>query len=233
MKLVGPATFLKLSREALKGWDADNCMSMGAALAFYSMLSMAPLLVMVITIVGIFLGRDGAQALLFSQLSGLLGETGAEGIKAVLNAANSDKAGALQTAISAVVLLIGATTVFGELQDDLNRIWKCESPEVSGLWGHVRKRLLSFGLVLVIGFLLLVSLVISAAVSYMARACGGMSLAGNRSPKNSPFRDPADSAITCPVQSSANRYTRTLSKPVNSCTVRAVCAIRPTTSVEP
>ena len=164
----------RLFKEAAKGWKADNCLSMGAALAFYSLLSMAPLMVLVITVAGLVIGRDEAQALLFTQLSGLLGETGAEGVRTVLDAASSEKEGLIQSVISFFVLLVGATTVFGELQDDLNRIWKAKTPKAAGIWGQVKKRLLSFGLIVVIGFLLLVSLAVSAAVSYL----GSVWLAG-------------------------------------------------------
>ena len=164
----------RLFKEAAKGWKADNCLSMGAALAFYSLLSMAPLMVLVITVAGLVIGRDEAQALLFTQLSGLLGETGAEGVRTVLDAASSEKEGLIQSVISFFVLLVGATTVFGELQDDLNRIWKAKAPKAAGIWGQVKKRLLSFGLIVVIGFLLLVSLAVSAAVSYL----GSVWLAG-------------------------------------------------------
>jgi membrane protein len=164
----------RLFKEAAKGWKADNCLSMGAALAFYSLLSMAPLMVLVITVAGLVIGREEAQALLFTQLSGLLGETGAQGVRTVLDAAASEKKGLIQSAVSFVVLLIGATTVFGELHDDLNRIWKATSPKAAGIWGQVRKRLLSFGLIVVIGFLLLVSLAVSATVSYL----GSVWLAG-------------------------------------------------------
>ena len=173
MKL-GPRAMPGLLKSAASGWKADNCLSMGAALAFYSLISMAPLLVLVITVAGLAIGRDEAQALLFTQLSGLLGDTGAEGVKVVLDAAAGKKDGVLQTLISGIVLLIGATTIFGELQDDLDRIWKAETPKAKGLWGQVRKRVLSFGLIVVIGFLLLVSLVVSATVSYMgSRWFGG------------------------------------------------------------
>jgi membrane protein len=162
-----PKALLGLVKSAARGWKADKCLSMGAALAFYSLLSMAPLLVLVITVAGLVIGRDEAQTLLFTQLSGLLGDTGAEGVRTVLDAASSREGGLMQTLVSGFVLLLGATTVFGELQDDLDRIWKAETPRAKGLWGQVRKRLLSFGLIVVIGFLLLVSLVVSAAVSYM------------------------------------------------------------------
>lgn len=156
-----------LLKGSLKGWKADNCLSMGAALAFYSLLSMAPLLVLVISVAGLVIGRDEAQALLMTQLSGLLGDTGAAGVRSVLDAASSDKEGLFQTSASFILLLVGATTVFGELQDNLNRIWKSEGAAKSGVMGEIRKRLLSFGLILVIGLLLLTSLVVSAAISYV------------------------------------------------------------------
>jgi membrane protein len=153
---------------ALEGWKADNCLSMGAALAFYSLLSMAPLLVLVITVAGLVIGRDQAHELLLAQMSGLLGDTGAQGIRTVLESASQDKKGVIQTVVSFALLIIGATTVFGELQDDLNRIWKCASEKASGIMGQLRKRLLSFGLIVAIGFLLLTSLVVSAAYSLPA-----------------------------------------------------------------
>ncbi|MGE5095919.1 MAG: YihY/virulence factor BrkB family protein [Betaproteobacteria bacterium] len=168
-----PRTLWRLLKSSFTGFSQDNASSMGAALAFYSLLSMAPLIVLVITIAGLFIGRDEAQQLLFTQLAGLLGETGAQGVNVLLQSASSDKEGALQTAISAVVLALGATTVFTELQSDLNRIWKCEAPKSSGLWGLIRTRLLSFGLIAALGFLLLVSLVISAAIAYMGSAWFG------------------------------------------------------------
>ena len=167
MNALAPRNLLGLLKASLKGWKEDNCLSMGAALAFYSLLSLAPLVVLIITVAGLAIGRDEAQLLLLTQASGLLGDTGAEGIKVVLENASSQEEGILQTVISAFMLLIGATTVFGELQDDLNRIWKCEAPKASGIWGQVRKRLLSFGLIVSIGFLLLLSLAVSAAVAYV------------------------------------------------------------------
>ena len=170
--LRGAPRLLKL---ALKGWKADNCLSMGAALAFYSLLSMAPLLVLVITLAGLFIGKDQAHELLLTQMSGLLGEAGGQGVRTVLESASQDQKGIVQTVVSFVLLVIGATTVFGELQDDLNRIWKAKPDTTGGILGQIRKRLLSFGLIVVIGFLLLTSLVVSAAISYM----GGSWFGGN------------------------------------------------------
>lgn len=167
MSFIGPASFWRVTRTALKGWSEDNCSSMGAALAFYSLLSMAPLMMLVITIAGLAIGRDEAQALLMTQLSGLLGDTGAEGVKTMLEASDSQKEGVMAMVTSAFVLLVGATTVFAELQDDLNHIWKCEPAKSNGIWGFIRKRLLSFGLIVVLGLLLLTSLVLSAFVAYL------------------------------------------------------------------
>jgi membrane protein len=178
MKALAPRALLGLAKEAFAGWKEDNCLSMGAALAFYSLLSMAPLLVLVITIAGLVIGHDEAQSLLMAQLSGLLGDAGAEGVKVVLDAASKDKDGILQTVVSFLALLVGATTVFGELQDDLNRIWKCDTSRVAGIWAQVRKRLLSFGLIAAVGLLLLTSLAVSAAISYVGSFLGGGAIVG-------------------------------------------------------
>lgn len=178
--LLNPRSLWGVVRKSVAGFSADNASSMGAALAFYSLLSMAPLIVLVITIAGLFIGHDEAQQLLFTQLSGLLGDTGAQGVSEVLKSTNTDRDGMLQTVISFVVLVAGATTVFAELQSDLNRIWKCDSPKASGVWGWIRTRLLSFGLIAALGFLLLVSLVMSAAIAYMGSAWfGGSEAAGH------------------------------------------------------
>ena len=167
MKLLRPRQLLRLAKDAARGWKEDNCLSMGAALAFYSLLSLAPLLVLVVTIAGLVIGQDQARELLLSQLSGLLGEGSAEGLGAVMANASDRGQGLFQTVVSGAVLLLGATTVFAELQDNLNRIWRCRAPKASGIFAQVRKRLLSFGLIVAIGFLLLVSLAVSAAVTYV------------------------------------------------------------------
>ena len=169
MKLAAfkPKVLFGLFKTSFQGFSNDNASSMGAALAFYSLLSMAPLLVLVITVAGLFIGRDHAQEVLMTQLSGLLGDTGAEGVSVLLKSASTQKDGMIQTAISFVVLMLGATTVFAELQSDLNRIWKADAPKAAGIWGLVRTRLLSFGLIAALGFLLLTSLAVSAAIAYM------------------------------------------------------------------
>ena len=117
--ILGPRKVFGVLKQAASGWVDDNGISMGAAVAFYSLLSMAPLLIMVITLVGLVIGRDEAQQLLLTQLSGLLGEAGAEGVKGLLAATSTHREGVIATLTSAIALLVGATTVFGELQDDL------------------------------------------------------------------------------------------------------------------
>jgi membrane protein len=170
MKIWRPKAIGQLAIRAVKGWIADKATSMGAALAFYSLLSLAPLLVVVIAITGLFLGREQAELLLFTQVSQLVGDTGAEGIRTILQSVDTEREGILATLIGGVTLLMGATTVFAELKTDLDRIWKHPAGKSSGLWGFIRTRLLSFGMVMAIAFLLLVSLVVSAAVAAAGKA---------------------------------------------------------------
>jgi len=157
--------FAALWREALRGWLADEASSMGAALAFYTLFSMAPLLLLVISIAGLAIGADTARALIFDQLTTLLGERGASAVQTVLAAADNPAQGFIAAAASIATLILGATSVFAELRRDLDRIWKFRRPEVRGVWRILWGRLWSFGLVLTIGFLLMVSLVLSALVT--------------------------------------------------------------------
>jgi membrane protein len=173
MNMLSPRNVWDLAKRAFTAWSEDGANSMGAALAFYTLLSMAPLLVLVITVAGLIIGRDEAQQLLMSQLSGLLGDTGAQGVQTVLEAADNQESGLKATIVSFFTLLLGATTVFAELKTDLDRIWKVKAPKSSGVWNFIRTRLLSFGLVVSIGFLLLVSLVVSAFLSYVGTSLLG------------------------------------------------------------
>lgn len=148
---------------------------MGAALAFYTLFTLAPLLVLVIMLAGLFVGRDEAQALLMTQLTQLLGEQGAAGVKSVLDAARSESRGVTASIVSGLTMLLGATTVFAELRHDLDRIWQTKPKKSATVWKFLRSRLLSFGMVATIGFLLLVSLVVSAVLAYLGDAWfGGM-----------------------------------------------------------
>jgi len=163
-----------LVKDSLEAWTEDYAPSMGAALAYYTLFSIAPLLIIVIAVVGFFFGQDAAQGQIFAQLRGLIGPEGAASIQGLVRSASRPKAGAIASAISVVTLLVGATTVFSELQTDLNRIWKVPpTRKKSGLWKLLRERLLTFGMVLGVGFLLLVSLVISAGLSAVGSLWAG------------------------------------------------------------
>ena len=159
------ARFAGLLREACRNWVADEAASMGAALAFYTLFSMAPLLLLVISIAGIAIGADTARGLISEQLTTLLGQQGADAVERVLVAADDRGKGIFAAIVSAATLVIGATTVFAELRRDLDRIWKTKKPEVRGVLRIIWARLWSFGLVLTIGFLLMVSLALSAVVT--------------------------------------------------------------------
>lgn len=170
-----------LVKKAGASWVEDYAPSMGAALSYYSVFSLAPLLVIVIAIAGLVFGEEAARGEVFAQLSGLLGADAAGTVEELLNAAAKPSQGIPSAVIGVVVLLIGATTVFGELQDALDRIWRAPVREGStGLWGLLRARVLSFGMILGIAFLLMVSLVMSAAVAalgkWWAPAFGGWEL---------------------------------------------------------
>ncbi|HEX6707014.1 MAG TPA: YihY/virulence factor BrkB family protein [Albitalea sp.] len=158
--------FWTLVKDTVSAWTQDRVPSMGAALAYYTVFSIAPLLLIVIAVAGLVFGAEAAQGAIVAQLQGLLGESAAQTIEDLLRSVSEPKESLIATAIGVVLLLLGATTVLAELQDDLDRIWKApERARPSGVWGWIRARLLSFGLILGLGFLLLVSLVASAGIA--------------------------------------------------------------------
>lgn len=159
---------------AVTEWMAHRASSKGAALAFYTLFSLAPVLVLVIAIAGFFYGAEAAQGQLMSQLRGLVGPQGAETIQTILAGARNKESGKLATIIASVLLLVGATTVFAELKDSLDEIWGVPPPKDASWWDTVRTRLLSFGLILVLGFLLMVSLVVSAALAVLEHYFSGL-----------------------------------------------------------
>lgn len=138
---------------------------MGAALAFYALFSMAPLLLLVISIAALVVDPNAARGVVFDELSELLGERGAVAVQALLEAADRRGQGLASAITSIAMLIVGATSVFTELRRDLDRIWRHEAPPASGWRKLLGPRLSAFGLVLAIGFLLVVSLALSAAVS--------------------------------------------------------------------
>lgn len=156
-----------LMRCTVTEWFADRAASKGAALAFYTLFSIAPVLVVVIAVAGFFYGHEAAQGQLLSELNGLVGAQGAEAIQLVLAGARDKKSGIWATVVATALLLFGATSAFAELKDSLDEIWNVPPPKDASWWNVLRTRLLSFGLILVLGFLLMVSLVVSAALAVL------------------------------------------------------------------
>jgi len=154
-----------LIKQTFAGWMEDGALDLGAALAYYALFSLAPLLLIVIAVAGLVWRREAVQGQLVGQLQGLVGEQGGQAIQTMISNAGKHGSGVLATIVGVVTILFGATGVFVELQTSLNRIWNVEPKPGGGVWGFVKTRLLSFGMILGIGFLLLISLVVTTAVS--------------------------------------------------------------------
>ncbi|MBJ7309271.1 YihY/virulence factor BrkB family protein [Rugamonas sp. CCM 8940] len=171
---VARATLDRVARAALRDWLAHHASSKGAALAFYTLFSLAPMLLLVLGVAGFFYGDQAARGELFLQLRGLLGQQGAQAIQLVLAGAQDHQQGRLATLLAGALLLLGATSVFAELKDSLDLIWQVPPPRRGGLWDLLRTRLLSFGIVLVLAFLLMVSLVVSALLTLLEHYWNGI-----------------------------------------------------------
>lgn len=155
-----------LIRKSVQAWLDDRASSMGAAISYYTVFSIAPLLLIVMAVAGLIWGREAIQGEVARQLTGLLGQEAARGIEALIRSADQPTEGAVATGLSLAALVVGATTVFAELQSALDRIWQVPGhPTPSGWWTLLRTRLLSLGFILGLGFLMAVSLVLSAAIS--------------------------------------------------------------------
>ena len=163
-----------LLRQTFQDWIRHRCISKGAALAFYALLSFAPLLVLVIALAGAVFGPEAAAGEIVRQLDGLIGREGAKAVQAMIKGAHNEDTGAFASLVAGIVLLIGSTTAFAELKDSLDEIWSDHIEPASGLFGVLQGRLLSFGLVVVLGFLLLVSLAVNAGLAAFARYWGNL-----------------------------------------------------------
>jgi membrane protein len=158
-----PVDIGRVIRQSLISWFNDDAPSMGAAIAFYTLFAIAPILLIVIWAAGKFIGPDIVQEHILGQMRVLLGDTGADAVRDLLLSAKYSGRSGLSTALGIAAVVVGATSVFAELQNALHRIWRTPPRTiVQGLWHVLRVRLLSFGLVFGVGFLLLVSLVASA-----------------------------------------------------------------------
>ena len=158
-----------LLRRAVRGWIADSAPSMGAALAFYTLLSLAPLLLVIVGLASFFVGRDAAHDALIAHAATLLGEDVAVGIESFLEMASVDSSGVLPALMGAVMMFVGSTTVFAELRADLDRIWRTPPPEAGGFARHIATRTSSFLLLMVIGLLLVSSMVASTVLATVGK----------------------------------------------------------------
>lgn len=166
MKKLNIRRLGQLFLQAAKAWSNDYAPSMGAAISYYTVFSLAPLLVIVIAVAGAVFGREAVTGQIVTQMRGLIGEQGATIVQNLVAASSDTHKGLIAGIISAVVLVLGATSVFTELQSSLDRIWHVPpSQKPSGIWSILRSRLLSFGVILGLVFLLMVSLVLSAALA--------------------------------------------------------------------
>jgi membrane protein len=155
----------RIFKAALRGWWNDRAMSLGASIAFFTVFSLAPMLLAVVAIAGLAFGREAAQGAIVAELGGLLGTEAAATIEGLIASASNVRSGVLGTAIGIGTFLVLVTGAVIELQDDLNIIWKVEPPASYGLAEFIRIRIVSLALVLGFGFLLLVSLIIDAGIS--------------------------------------------------------------------
>lgn len=159
------STLKDILKTTFKEWTEDKAPRLGAALAYYTIFSLAPLLIIAIAIAGLAFGEQAAQHQLQEQIRGMVGSQGAEAIQTMIAKASRPSSGIVATIIGLVTLVLGASGVFSQLQDALNTIWEVKPKEGRGIKGIIKDRVLSFTMVLGIGFLLLVSLVLSAVLA--------------------------------------------------------------------
>jgi membrane protein len=155
----------KLLTATYAKWTEDHAQGLGAALAFYAVFALAPLLLIVIAIAGLVFGQEAAQGQIIGQIQGFVGEDSAKAIQSMIEEARKPAVGIISTVLAIVMLLLGATGVFAQLQEALNTIWRVEEKPEQGIWKLLKDRFISLMAVLGTGFLLLISLVISAGLS--------------------------------------------------------------------
>lgn len=160
--------------ESIAAWIQHRATSKAAALAFYTLFSMTPILMLAIAIAGYFFGVEAARGEIIGQIQGLVGSNGAQAIQALLAAAKNPVSGLMATVAAVVLLIVGATSAFSELKDSLDEMWGVIKPHNSAIFAVLRARFLSFSLVLALALLLLISLVVSAALAMLEKFVGGM-----------------------------------------------------------
>jgi membrane protein len=157
--------FISLFRRSLNDWNKHNDARMGAALAFYTLGSISPLVILILAIVSLVFNKNAAEAQLLSKVQSLVGTQGRESVQTVLEHGHRVGTGIFSSIAGIIVLFLGASGVFQELRSGLNTIWESEAVVPSGIWGLIKERILSFGLVLSLGFVLIVSLIVSTMLN--------------------------------------------------------------------
>jgi membrane protein len=162
-------------KDVFTQWMGDEPFLLASSLSYYTLFSLAPLLIIAIAVAGFVFGREAAQNQIVETIGGMIGPESAEAIQGMIqNASAKPKTGIISTVVGAVTLLIGAGGVVGQLQTSLNKIWEVEPKSGQGIWVFIRQRFISFAMVLAIGFLLLVSLVVTALLTGFSEFLGGL-----------------------------------------------------------
>ncbi len=160
--------FFHLIKGTASAFSQDNCVKLGASLSYYTIFSIGPLLVIIISLSAIFFGREAVQGRLYGQISGLIGSDAALQIQEIIKKSQHANKSFIGTIIGTVILVVGATGIFTEIQDSINYIWSLRAKPKRGIIKYLINRLLSFSLIVSLGFLLLVSLVVSALLDVLS-----------------------------------------------------------------
>ncbi|HUS02054.1 MAG TPA: YihY/virulence factor BrkB family protein [Chitinophagaceae bacterium] len=163
-KKFTPKGLWHVMKNAFTGFSEDKVMKLSASLAYYTVFSLGPLLIVILYLCGLFLGREAIEGTIYNQIKGFVGPEGAVQIQEIIKNASLSGKGNLAAIIGVITLLFGATTVFAEIQDSINGIWNLKPKPKKGWFLFIKARLLSFGVIASLGFLLLVSLGVTALV---------------------------------------------------------------------
>jgi membrane protein len=172
---IGLRDLFDMARAAVSAWSSDYASSMGAALSYYAVFSIAPLLLIVISIAGLVYGEDAARGAVFYQVRGMMGDAAAVALQGLLASVHKPGQSIVAATVGLLLLIVGATSVFGELQSALDRIWRTpEQVKKGGLWQLLRTRLVSFAMIIGIGILLIASLLASAGLALLEHWWGAL-----------------------------------------------------------
>jgi membrane protein len=169
---MNPKSLFNLLKGTFKAWSEDKAARLGAALAYYTIFSIGPLLLVIVAIAGLVFGQQAAEGRIVGAIGSVVGEQGAQFLQSVIQNAAKPTTGIISTVIGVLILLLGASAIFGQLKDALNTIWGIMLKPSRGILAMLTERVLTFGMVLAIGFLLIVSLGVSAVLSVLGSTLG-------------------------------------------------------------